>query len=142
MDIKLLNDLAKVPTRGSEYAAGYDLYAATDEDIMIRPHETNKIGTGIAMAIPEGYFGGIFARSGIATKQGLRPANCVGIVDSDYRGPIGLPLYNDSDKLYRVLKGDRVAQLIVQPYLNCMPVEVKDLDKTERGNNGFGSSGK
>ena len=78
MQIKLLNDLAKIPTRGSEYAAGYDLYAATSEDIIIRPHETVKIGTGISIAIPSFLFGAIFARSGIATKQGLRPANCVG----------------------------------------------------------------
>ena len=141
MDIKLLNDLAKVPTRGSEYAAGYDLYAATNEDIIIRPHETKKIGTGIAMAIPEGYFGGIFARSGIATKQGLRPANCVGVVDSDYRGEVIVALHNDTNEDQIIPAGSRIAQLIIIEYRYVFLNVVDELEDTERGSGGFGSTG-
>ena len=141
MKIKLLNNLAKIPTKGSEYAAGWDLYAATDYDIHIQPHETVKIDTGIAIAIPEGFFGAIFARSGIATKQGLRPANCVGVIDSDYRGPVIVALHNDSDEEQIVLAGSRIAQLIVIEYLGLDLEVVDDLDETDRGDGGFGSTG-
>lgn len=141
ISIKLLNNLAKIPTRGSEYAAGYDLYAATDYIIDIAPHSTVKIGTGIAMELPEGTFGAIFARSGLATKKGLRPANCVGVCDSDYRGEYIVPLHNDTDEMMSIESGERIAQLIV---MNFNPIEfnvVDSLNNTERGDDGFGSSG-
>lgn len=141
ISIQLLNDLAKVPTRGSEYAAGYDLYAATDYIIHIAPHSTVKIGTGVAMELPEGTFGAIFARSGLATKKGLRPANCVGVCDSDYRGEYIVPLHNDTDEMMSIEPGERIAQLIV---MNFNPIEfnvVNSLSNTERGDGGFGSSG-
>jgi dUTP pyrophosphatase len=142
MKIKLLNNLAKIPTKGSKEAAGYDLYAATDYDIEIQPSQTVKVDTGIAMAIPDGYFGAIFARSGLATKQGLRPANCVGVVDSDYRGPVIVALHNDSERTQVVSAGDRIAQLVILPYKTELLEIVDELDDTERGKGGFGSTGK
>lgn len=141
ISIQLLNDLAKVPTRGSEYAAGYDLYSANGYDIEIAPHSTVKIGTGVAMELPEGTFGAIFARSGLATKKGLRPANCVGVCDSDYRGEYIVPLHNDTDELMVIEAGERIAQLII---MNFNPIEfnvVDSLSDTKRGDGGFGSSG-
>ena len=133
---------AKVPERGSKFAAGYDLSANLPENsTMIYPGETLKIHSGLAVAIPEGYFGGIYARSGLSTKQGLRPANCTGIVDSDYRGEIIVALYNDSNKIQTIENGQRIAQLVIQPYLNVEFEEVDKLDDTERGEGGFGSSG-
>lgn len=144
MDIyfKKLNDLAKIPTRGSKYSAGYDLYAATDSTVYIPPHSTVKIGTGLAMDIPHGYFGAIFARSGIATKRGLRPANCTGICDEDYKGEYIVALHNDSNELMSIEAGERIAQLIVLPYQDLNFIEVDELQKTDRGEDGFGSSGK
>ena len=140
--VKKLNDLAKLPTRGSGAAAGYDLYAATDYDIHIQPHETIKVGTGLAFELPEGTFGAIFARSGLATKQGLRPANCVGVIDSDYRGEIIVAVHNDTDQDKVITPGDRIAQLVVTDYIPIVCQEVEELDSTERGDNGFGSTGK
>ena len=140
--VKKLNDLAKLPTIGSDKAAGADLYAATSYDITIQPHQTIKIGTGLAMEIPEMRFGAIFARSGIATKQGLRPANCVGIVDSDYRGEIIVALHNDSDEEQIIPAGSRIAQLIISPYLEVTIEEVNEVSDTIRGEGGFGSTGK
>ena len=138
--IKLLNDKAIIPTRGSEKAAGYDLYSTTNETIM--PHETVKVGTGLAIQPPKGYFGAIFARSGLATKNGLRPANCVGVIDSDYRGPVIVALHNDSNELQVIPHGIRLAQFILLPYLPIKGFEVVDeLNDTERGENGFGSTG-
>lgn len=142
IDIKLLNDYAKMPSRGSTYAAGYDLYAATSYDIEIAPHKTVKIDTGIAVAIPEGYFGAIYARSGLATKQGLRPGNCVGVIDADYRGPVIVALHNDTNEYQYIHAGDRIAQLVIQPFLSVEFNEVRELDTTERGEGGFGSTGK
>lgn len=144
MDIyfKKLNDLAKIPTRGSKYSAGYDLYAATDSTVYIPPHSTVKIGTGLAMDIPHRYFGAIFARSGIATKRGLRPANCTGICDEDYKGEYIVALHNDSNELMSIEAGERIAQLIVLPYQDLNFIEVDELQKTDRGEDGFGSSGK
>lgn len=142
--IKKLYDYAKIPTRGSEYAAGYDLYACIDEKysrVGIAPHSTLKIGTGIAIEIPHGYFGAIFARSGLATKKGLRPANCVGVCDEDYRGEYIVPLHNDTDEWVMVEPQERIAQLVIMPYL---PVEfevVDELSDTKRGDGGFGSTG-
>lgn len=145
INIKKLQKDAIIPTRGSASAAGYDLYAyVSDEDDMvdIAPHQTLLIKTGIAVAIPEGYFGGIFARSGLATKQGLRPANCVGVIDSDYRGEIMVAVHNDSDQTKTIQDRERIAQLVVIPYLSCEFDEVDELDDTVRGVGGFGSSGK
>ena len=140
--IKKLNDLAKIPTYGSEYAAGADLYAATSEDITIKPHETVKIGTGFAMELPAGCFGAIYARSGLATKQGLRPANAVGVVDSDYRGEIIVALHNDTEEDQIVAAGSRIAQLIIMPYFHVSEFkDVEELADTKRGRSGFGSTG-
>lgn len=130
------------PTRGSVCAAGYDLSAAIDETIMIAPHCTVKIPTGLSMELPDGTFGGIYARSGIASREGLRPANCTGVVDSDYRGEIVVALHNDSDAYRLVEPGERIAQLIVQPYVCVTFNETNDLSATERGSCGFGSTGK
>lgn len=140
--IKKLYDNAVIPTEGSEKAAGHDLYACLDSDeVVIYPHTTLLVKTGIAMEIPDGYFGGIYARSGLATKSGLRPANCVGVVDSDYRGEIKVAVHNDSDQRQEIQDGDRIAQLIIQPYLNVEFEEADELSNTERGSGGFGHSG-
>lgn len=140
--IRKLTDTAKTPTRGSEHAAGYDLYADVKEDVQIKPHETVKIGTGLAMEIPDGYFGAIFARSGLAAKEGLRPANCVGVCDSDYRGEYIVAIHNDSEETRTVTAGERIAQLVVMPYLPVTFDEVAELTDTNRGEGGFGSTGK
>lgn len=142
VNIKKLSDTATNPTRGSAAAAGYDLYADVKENTDIKPHTTAKIGTGLAMEIPDGYFGGIYARSGIATKEGLRPANCVGVVDSDYRGEIIVAVHNDSDEVRTITPGERVAQIIIQPYLSVEFEEADELAESERGTGGFGSTGK
>ena len=143
MKIKRLDEKAIVPTRGSEYAAGYDLYAVFEEEkITIWPHDTIMIDTGWSMEIPEGYFGAIFARSGLAAKQGLRPANCVGVIDSDYRGPVKVALHNDTQEHQIVHQGDRIAQLVIMPYKSIEFEEVDELDDTTRGEGGFGSTGK
>ena len=143
IQIKKLRKEAKIPTSGSAYAAGYDLYACLSEgDIEIAPHATAKVGTGLSMAVPEGYFGAIFARSGLAAKEGLRPANCVGVCDSDYRGEYIIALHNDSDTPRTVSHGERIAQLVVMPYLPIEFEECETLPETERGAGGFGSTGK
>lgn len=140
--VKKINANAKLPSRGSEQAAGYDLYACLEESsIRIQPHTAVKIGTGLSIEVPEGYFGGIFARSGLATKKGLRPANCVGVADSDYRGEYIITLYNDSDQEQTITQHERVAQLIILPYLSAQFEEVEELSETKRGSGGFGSSG-
>lgn len=140
--VKKLNEFAKLPTRGSEYAAGYDLYAATDQILDIAPHSTIKVGTGISFELPEGTFAAIYARSGIATKRGLRPANCVGVIDSDYRGPIIVALHNDTDEMQSIEPGERIAQMILLPYIEMKFNEVNELSDTSRGDSGFGASGK
>jgi len=140
---KKLDENATVPSAGSQYAAGYDLCACIDGgDIVIAPHETVKVGTGLAIAVPDGYFGAIFARSGLATKQSLRPANCVGVCDSDYRGEYIVPLHNDCDTSQTIKNGERIAQLVVLPCQQLVFEEVKELDNTARGEGGFGSTGK
>jgi dUTP pyrophosphatase len=136
-----LNDLAQEPTRGSAAAAGYDLYSAMPEPIIIQPHTTEKIGTGLAFELPEGTFAAIFARSGLATRQGLRPANCVGVCDSDYRGEYIVALHNDTDESRIVAPGDRIAQMVLMPYISMVFQEEKILGSTERGDGGFGSTG-
>lgn len=140
--LKKLSKNAQIPTCGSKYSAGYDLYACVDEAVTIAPHTTQKIGTGISLALPEGYFGAIFARSGLATKQGLRPANCVGVCDSDYRGEYIVAIHNDTDEEKIINNGERIAQLVVMPFLPIDFSEVNELDETERGAGGFGSTGK
>lgn len=134
---------AKVPERGSKFAAGYDLSACIPdmERVIIHPGETVKIPTGLAFAYPEGYFGAVCARSGLATKCGLAPANKIGILDEDYRGEVFIALHNHSSERQAVNHGDRIAQLILLPYLNVDFVESDKLDETERGEGGFGSSG-
>ncbi len=140
--VKKLNANATLPTRGSKYAAGYDLYACCEGDIIIPPHKNIKIGTGLAIAVPEGYFGAIFARSGLAAKQSLRPANCVGVADCDYRGEYIVALHNDSDEAKIIKQGERIAQLVIMPFLSAEFTETDTLDETERGEGGFGSTGK
>lgn len=143
MKIKRLNERAIIPTQGSDWAAGFDLYAVLDQDqLEIRPHETELIDTGWAMEIPVGHFGAIFARSGIATKQGLRPANCVGVIDSDYRGPVKVALHNDSNDVQIVTQGERIAQLVIMDYFWAKFEEVDELEDTKRADGGFGSTGK
>jgi dUTP pyrophosphatase len=141
INVKKLRDDAIIPTQGSKYAAGYDLYAAIDAPITIKSEETVKIGTGLAFELPEGFFAGIFARSGLATKQGLRPANCVGVVDCDYRGEVIVAIHNDSNRNTVISPGDRIAQMILLPYQSMEFTEVNDLNETDRGDGGFGSSG-
>ena len=138
--IKKLRENARIPMYGSDFAAGCDLYSCVSADIM--PHETVKIGTGLAMELPEGYFGAIFARSGLATKEGLRPANCVGVVDSDYRGEFIVALHNDSNEPRHINVGDRIAQLAILPYITATFDEVEELSDTTRGAGGFGHTGK
>ena len=140
--IKMLRENATVPTRGSASAAGYDLYACLDAPVTIAPHATAMIGTGLSVAIPEGYFGAVFARSGLAAKQALRPANCVGVCDSDYRGEYIVALHNDGDYERTVESGERIAQLVVIPFLSVEVDVVDELDETARGAGGFGSTGK
>lgn len=142
INIKRLNENAIIPTRGSEYAAGYDLYAATTAAIEIQPHSTVKIGTGLAFELPEGFFGGIFARSGIATKRGLRPSNCCGVIDADYRGECIVALHNDSDNVQIIEPQERIAQMILLPFYGMEFNEVSRLSTTVRGAGGFGSSGR
>ena len=133
---------ATAPSRGSKYAAGYDLYACTpDIGVWIAPHQTKKIGTGLAIQPPDGYFGAIFARSGLATNQGLRPANCVGVCDEDYTGEYIVAIHNDSEEDRYIYNGDRIAQLVFLPYLD-VEFDEDTLDATERGEGGFGSTGK
>ena len=141
--VKKLREGAVIPTYGSSCAAGADLYACIDTDTaVILPHETKLIPTGISLEIPEGYGGFIYARSGIATKRGLAPANKVGVVDSDYRGEVMVALHNHSDKEASIDNGERVAQLVIAPFLAVNFTEADELSDTERGEGGFGHTGK
>ena len=137
-----LEENAIAPTYGTPFSAGADIYALPNGDTVIRPGETKLIHTGIALQIPEGYGGFIFARSGIATKRGLAPANKVGVIDSDYRGEIMVSLYNHSDTPQTVASGERVAQLVIMPYIKAEFCESKALEDTERSTGGFGSTGR
>ena len=140
--IKKLTDRAKVPISGSACAAGYDLCADLEEPVQIAPHTTEKISTGLAFEIPEGYFGAVFARSGLSVKEGLRPANCVGVIDADYRGPVTVALHNDSDLPRTVEPGERIAQMVILPFLTAEFETVEELSDTVRGAGGFGSTGR
>lgn len=137
--IKKLDPKAVIPTRGSDAAAGVDLHAP--KALVLHPNSNGVVSTGLAVEIPDGYFGAIFARSGMATRKGLRPANCVGVIDSDYRGEIKVVLHNDSDIIRPVQEGDRVAQLVILPYESIEFDEVDELNDTDRGIGGFGSTG-
>lgn len=140
--IKKLDKNAKIPAYGSEYAAGADLYACLNEEVTIPAGETAVIPTGIALELPVGYAGLIYARSGLATKQGLAPANKVGVVDCDYRGEVKVALHNHSTEARTVAPGDRIAQLVITPYITAVFEEKDELSSTERGAGGFGSTGK
>ena len=143
VSVKKLREDARLPFSGSEHSAGYDLYACTGREMnVIAPHTSVMIGTGLACAIPEGYFGALFARSGLAAKEGLRPANCVGVLDSDYRGEYIVALHNDSGEPRTVEPGERIAQLVLLP-CRTLEFELTDtLGDTPRGESGFGSTGK
>ncbi len=143
VNFKKLNENAKVPSYGSQFSAGADLYACTNGEIIsFKPNETKIIHTGIAMEIPEGYAGLIYARSGIANKRGLAPSNKVGVVDSDYRGEIMVSLHNHSGEIQEISDFERVAQMVITPFLKVDYTEVAELTDTERGEGGFGSTGK
>lgn len=143
VNFKKLNENAIMPTYGSQFAAGADLYACTNgETVTFGPGETKLIKTGIAMEIPEGYAGLIYARSGIANKRGLAPSNKVGVVDSDYRGEIMVSLHNHSSAEQSITDGERIAQMVIAPFLKVEYTEVEELTETVRGEGGFGSTGK
>jgi dUTP pyrophosphatase len=140
--IKKLNENATIPTYGSEFSAGADLYSCEGEDVIISSGETRLIHTGIALEIPQGYVGLIYARSGLATKRGLAPANKVGVIDSDYRGEIMVALYNQSNIEQTVANGERIAQIVFTPYVAANFEVCEELDSTVRGEGGFGSTGR
>ena len=139
--VKKLDERAVLPTYGSEFAAGADLYALADGDVVFQPGETKFVRTGLAMEIPEGYAGLIYARSGLACKRGLAPANKVGVVDSDYRGEVMVALHNHSTVEQKISAGERIAQLVVAPFLKVTFTEAEELNETVRGEGGFGSTG-
>ena len=140
--IKRLNERAKIPTFGTEFSAGADLYCAEEHEISVCSGQKCSIGTGISMEIPEGYVGLVFARSGLACKNGLRLCNSVGVIDADYRGEIKVVLHNDSEYVREIKPGERVAQMIVIPYPKVSFIEVEELSDTVRGKSGFGGTGR
>lgn len=140
--IKLLTETAKIPTAGSDGAAGRDLYADIKRATRIRPGGVKLIPTGVAMEIPHGYFGAIYPRSGLAIKNGLRLSNCTAVIDEDYRGEIIVALTNDSDEPQKITRGMRVAQIVIQKYEFPEFMETDELEDTYRGSGGFGSTGK
>ena len=140
--IKKLRENAIVPTYGTEFAAGADLYAAIEEAVEIAPGETKLIPTGFAMEIPVGFAGFVYARSGLASKRGLAPANKVGVIDSDYRGEVMTALHNHGKEAQSIEPGERIAQLVIAPYITANFILSEALDDTERGEGGFGSTGR
>lgn len=140
--VKKLDKNAVLPTYGSEFSAGADLYALCEEELVFQPGETKFVKTGLAMEIPEGYAGLIYARSGLACKRGLAPANKVGVVDSDYRGEVMVALHNHSTVEQKITNGERIAQLVVTPFLKAEYYESETLGETVRGEGGFGSTGR
>lgn len=154
--IKRLTETAKIPTKAHETDAAFDMYAdiqetfvpfgrtveESEKGVKIMPGQTVKISSGVAMEIPEGYWGAVYARSGLATKQGLRPANAVGVVDSCYRGPVIVAIHNDSSNVQIIHHGDRIAQFMLAPVIETKFEEVNELTESDRGEGGFGSSGK
>ena len=141
MNIKKLNPNAIIPTYGSECAAGADLYACIESPVTIEPGQTVFISTGLAMEIPEGYAGFVYARSGLSCKRGLAPANKVGVVDADYRGEITVALHNHSDEPKTIEVNERIAQIVIAPFVHVAFDEVEELSDTVRGAGGFGSTG-
>lgn len=139
--VKKLRENAKLPVYGTEFSAGADLFACLDEPLTILPGETKLISLGISLEIPNGYAGLVFARSGLATKRSLAPANKVGVIDSDYRGEFFVPLYNHGNAPQTIENGERIAQLIITPYLTAKFVEADTLSDTVRGAGSFGSTG-
>ena len=139
--VKKLDENAKLPYCGSQDAAMWDLYANTETNTYIWPHKTELIGTGLAMQIPKDYWGGLFPRSGIATKKGLRLANCVGVIDSDYRGEIIVALHNHSVEERVISNGDRIAQIVFTKVEQAVFILQDEINDTERGTGGFGSTG-
>ncbi len=140
--VKKLTDRAFLPTVATLGSAGGDLYSAEENDVDIRPNETAFIGTGIAIEIPDGYVGLVYARSGLACKRDLAPANKVGVIDSDYRGEIKVALHNHGTQVQTVGKGERIAQIVITPYLKVEYEETDNLSDTSRGESGFGSTGR
>ena len=139
--VKKLRSNAKLPTYGSEFAAGADLYACLDAPVTIAPQETYLVPTGISLELPVGWAGMVHARSGMATKRDLAPANKVGVIDCDYRGEVMVSLHNHGSKPQTVEPGERIAQLVIMPYLTAQFMEVEELSDTARGTGGFGSTG-
>ena len=142
VNFKKLDERAKMPTYGSDYAAGADLYAAIDEPVTVEAGETKLIPTGFAFEIPEGYAGFVSARSGLVSKRNLAPANKVGVIDSDYRGEIKVPLFNQSKETRVIESGERIAQIAIVPFVQAEFDECCELDDTSRGEGGFGSTGR
>ncbi len=140
--VKKIDEKAIVPTYGTEFAAGADLYALLDDSVEIAPHETKKISTGVAFEIPEGLVGLVYARSSLGCKQGLAPANKVGVIDSDYRGEVMVFLHNHSNETKTIKNGERIAQIVFTPYIKGEFELVDNLEESDRGANGFGSTGK
>lgn len=140
--LKKLNEAATLPTYGSEFSAGADLYACIDTELTIASGQTVLIKTGLAMELPCGYVALIYARSGLATKRGLAPANKVGVIDSDYRGEIMVALHNHSSEPQTIMPNERIAQMVVTPYIKCDFEACDTLDDTVRGEGGFGSTGR
>ena len=140
--IKRLNERAKIPSFGTEFSAGADLYCAEEHETSVCSGQKCYISTGISMEIPEGYVGLVFARSGLACKNGLRLCNSVGVIDADYRGEIKVALHNDSTEARKIVPGQKIAQMVVMPFLDVVFEEQDTLDQTDRGAGGFGSTGK
>lgn len=141
--VKKLNPDAKLPTYGTEFSAGADLYAClNDESVTVEAGETVFIKTGIAVEIPAGLVGLVYARSGLSCKRGLAPANKVGVIDSDYRGEIMVAMHNHSKQAESISNGERIAQIVFAPYVPATLVESDSLESTARGEGGFGSTGK
>ena len=141
VNIKKLNENAQIPTYGSPCSAGADLYACIDGEMVIAPGKTALVKTGLSMELEDGFVALIYARSGLATKRGLAPANKVGVIDSDYRGEIMVALHNHSDAEQKIENGERIAQMVITPYIKADFFEVEELSDTERGVGGFGSTG-
>lgn len=140
--VKKLDERAVLPTYGSKFAAGADLYALLDEEeLVFLPHETKFVHTGLAIEVPEGYAGLVYARSGLASKRGLAPANKVGVIDSDYRGEVMVALHNHSEEKQTIQPRERIAQIVITPFLKAEFYESEALSETVRGVGGFGSTG-
>ena len=141
VQMKRLNPDAIIPTHGTDKSAGYDIYACINEPVAIPPHSTVLIPTGFAIKPPEGYYIALVARSGLATKRGLRLANCYAVCDEDYRGESKVPIQNDTEKKQTIAPQERIAQMLLKEYNLCEFEVVEELDDTERGTGGFGSTG-